>query len=66
MFQCYKGGLLRKGMYVGCSYNSENVHKINVLPFFSGYLNEGGHLNVPRFAKYMEELKKVIDIVAVI
>ncbi|XP_063418054.1 5'-3' exoribonuclease 1-like isoform X2 [Mytilus trossulus] len=31
---------------------------MNILPECGGYLNEGGHLNVPRFAKYMEELKK--------
>ncbi|KAK6965733.1 5p-3p exoribonuclease 1-like isoform X2 [Biomphalaria glabrata] len=31
---------------------------MNVLPQLDGYLNEGGHLNLPRFEKYMTELAK--------
>ncbi|BFZ23484.1 hypothetical protein BsWGS_26524 [Bradybaena similaris] len=30
----------------------------NVLPTLDGYLNESGHLNLPRFEKYFEELSK--------
>ena len=33
-----------------------------VLPSFGGYLNEGGHLNLERFQKYLQELKKVYSI----
>ncbi|CAL1537410.1 unnamed protein product [Lymnaea stagnalis] len=31
---------------------------MNVLPQLDGYINEAGHLNLPRFEKYMAELSK--------